>query len=215
MQDPSCYNPEETPIVEIPDDAEEVEVLIDNLTPMAHNLHIHGMRAKVINIGMYHWAYQSGQFSKKYNDTEFSGFCKADGGTVRLSTPEEAMELQDDNLKYWGCTYNESSYVDSHNYATPLERDVFNVPRRGWIIIRFKADNPGIWPFHCHVADHAMGGAMTAFSLKPSQIPEAPADFGPKRTCLLKPSEEDGEGEDDVTASRKNSVEQPLLRGSP
>lgn len=208
MQDPSCYDPEKTPVMEIPDDVEEVEILVDNLTPMSHNLHIHGMRAKVINVGKYDFAYRTGQFSKSYNDTEFSALCEAQGGTVKLSAPDEAPDLQNVDSKFWGCSYNESSYAASHNYDTPLERDVFNVPRRGWLLVRFKTDNPGVWPFHCHVADHAMGGAMTAFSIKPSLIPEAPADFGPKRSCLLASSKEDGEHDSEAVASKQ-------LRGSP
>lgn len=29
-----------------------------------------------------------------------------------------------------------------------VKRDTFMVPRRGYVVLRFKADNPGIWMFH-------------------------------------------------------------------
>lgn len=28
----------------------------------------------------------------------------------------------------------------------------------GYLVLRFKADNPGVWFFHCHIDFHAVGG---------------------------------------------------------
>jgi iron transport multicopper oxidase len=28
----------------------------------------------------------------------------------------------------------------------------------GYIVLRFKADNPGVWFFHCHIDFHVVGG---------------------------------------------------------
>lgn len=43
-----------------------------------------------------------------------------------------------------------------HQY--PARRNVFNIPADGWILIRFRADNPGVWFFHCHIDLHLVGG---------------------------------------------------------
>ena len=40
----------------------------------------------------------------------------------------------------------------------PPRRDVALLPRGGYIVIAFKADNPGPWLVHCHIAWHASGG---------------------------------------------------------
>jgi len=32
------------------------------------------------------------------------------------------------------------------------------MPNNGFIIIAFKADNPGSWLLHCHIAEHASKG---------------------------------------------------------
>ena len=32
-----------------------------------------------------------------------------------------------------------------------LRRDVVSIPANGWARIRFVADNPGAWLFHCHI----------------------------------------------------------------
>ena len=40
----------------------------------------------------------------------------------------------------------------------PMRRDVQIVPANGFIALAFEADNPGVWPFHCHVAWHLSSG---------------------------------------------------------
>lgn len=40
----------------------------------------------------------------------------------------------------------------------PPRRDVVLLPASGFIIIAFKADNPGPWLMHCHIAFHASSG---------------------------------------------------------
>jgi hypothetical protein len=40
-------------------------------------------------------------------------------------------------------------------------RDTVNIPSRGYAVLRFRADNPGVWLFHCHIPWHlATGMAM-------------------------------------------------------
>jgi iron transport multicopper oxidase len=42
--------------------------------------------------------------------------------------------------------------------ANPMRRDTVVVPGEGYAIIRFRADNPGVWLFHCHVEWHGIFG---------------------------------------------------------
>ena len=45
--------------------------------------------------------------------------------------------------------------------SIPARRDVFVLPPQGYFVIRFVADNPGVWLFHCHIDWHlAQGLAM-------------------------------------------------------
>jgi len=39
-----------------------------------------------------------------------------------------------------------------------MKRDDVVVPANGYVVIRFKADNPGTWFFHCHIDLHLVGG---------------------------------------------------------
>ncbi|KZS93824.1 hypothetical protein SISNIDRAFT_410823 [Sistotremastrum niveocremeum HHB9708] len=55
----------------------------------------------------------------------------------------------------WG-SYNTSSppSLDHLSNSPPVLRDTYTIARRGYAIIRFRADAPGLWLFHCHVLVH-------------------------------------------------------------
>lgn len=44
------------------------------------------------------------------------------------------------------------------NPSNPARRDVQMVQPNGFIALQVEADNPGVWPFHCHIAWHVSGG---------------------------------------------------------
>ena len=46
--------------------------------------------------------------------------------------------------------------------ASPLRKDTVAVPRRGHVVLRIAADNPGIWMLHCHVQVHMSTGMAMA-----------------------------------------------------
>ncbi|TVY24202.1 Oxidoreductase [Lachnellula hyalina] len=63
----------------------------------------------------------------------------------------------------WGSyspyeTSGSSSIKPVLNLVNPVKKDTVSVPRRGYVVLRFRADNPGIWMFHCHVLFHQASG---------------------------------------------------------
>ncbi|KAF8849353.1 hypothetical protein BDZ45DRAFT_680586 [Acephala macrosclerotiorum] len=51
------------------------------------------------------------------------------------------------------------------NLVNPVKKDTVYVPGMGYVVLRFKADNAGLWFFHCHVLWHhsvGMGMAVQA-----------------------------------------------------
>ena len=57
--------------------------------------------------------------------------------------------------------------------AIPMRRDTFMVRPNGHVVLRFRADNPGVWLFHCHIEWHVDSGliaTMVEVSL-PSSFP--------------------------------------------
>lgn len=68
----------------------------------------------------------------------------------------------------WG-SYNpysdESPPGPPFNILNPVKRDTFFVPRRGYTVVRFLADNKGIWMFHCHLLWHQASGMAMGFEV--------------------------------------------------
>ncbi|KAG9326772.1 hypothetical protein KVV02_008662 [Mortierella alpina] len=56
------------------------------------------------------------------------------------------------------------------NAVNPLRRDTATVPRNGFTVIRFKADNPGVWALHCHIEWHVTIGLVMQFVELPDQL---------------------------------------------
>lgn len=45
-----------------------------------------------------------------------------------------------------------------YNLSRAILRDTVQIPSRGYAVLRFRADNPGIWMFHCHILWHLASG---------------------------------------------------------
>ena len=53
----------------------------------------------------------------------------------------------------------------------PRLTDMVTLAPQGWAWLRFVADNPGVWPFHCHIAWHLQMGMFSLFAVAPELIP--------------------------------------------
>ncbi|XP_063411957.1 uncharacterized protein LOC134694824 isoform X2 [Mytilus trossulus] len=88
------------------------------------------------------------------------------------------------------------------NWNNPPQKDTIIIPSGGYVIIRFKADNPGVWFFHCHIDLHNTNGMGMIIRESPNNQPPVPDKF-PKCGSFLndgKIREDDG-GDDDGGAS--------------
>lgn len=59
--------------------------------------------------------------------------------------------------------YNPKTDPKKFNLIDPVERNTIGVPSGGWVAIRFRADNPGVWFLHCHLEVHTTWGLKMAF----------------------------------------------------
>nr|KAG5686609.1 hypothetical protein BaRGS_006283 [Batillaria attramentaria] len=48
--------------------------------------------------------------------------------------------------------------VPGLNLDNPIRKDTIIVPTGGYVVVRIKADNPGMWYMHCHMEIHHLGG---------------------------------------------------------
>lgn len=63
--------------------------------------------------------------------------------------------------------YDGTSVVNPSN---PQRRDVQLVRANGHFVMQFTLDNPGVWPFHCHIAWHVSGGLYANILERPADI---------------------------------------------
>lgn len=67
------------------------------------------------------------------------------------------------------CTvheWNEKKILKENAFDRPIMKNTILLPAQGYAITRFKADNPGWWPLHCHNAMHNMEGMMLLLHIK-------------------------------------------------
>jgi hypothetical protein len=51
-----------------------------------------------------------------------------------------------------------------------MMRDTVSIPANGYILLRFVADNPGVWFFHCHIDLHLVGGMASTIIEAPDVL---------------------------------------------
>jgi iron transport multicopper oxidase len=52
----------------------------------------------------------------------------------------------------------------------PSRRDTIEVPAKTFVLLRFRADNPGVWFFHCHIEWHLESGLAATFIEAPDVL---------------------------------------------
>ena len=70
--------------------------------------------------------------------------------------------------------YNPSNHSRFLTY--PARRDTFVLPPMGSFVIRFVADNPGVWIFHCHIDWHLTEGLAMLMIEAPLQLQQQRGD---------------------------------------
>lgn len=98
--------------------ATSVRLVVENTTPAAHPMHLHGHNMYVLSEGVGTW----------------------DGSVV--------------------------------NSGNPQRRDVQLLQPDGYMVVQYDSVNPGVWPFHCHIAWHVSGGLYINLMASPL-IPHA------------------------------------------
>lgn len=58
------------------------------------------------------------------------------------------------------------------NPQNPQRRDVQLIGPNGYLVVQFDLNNPGAWPFHCHVAWHTSEGMNIILLENPTAIKE-------------------------------------------
>lgn len=59
--------------------------------------------------------------------------------------------------------FDPSNDTKHYNLDNPIMKNTVPVHPYGWTALRFRADNPGVWAFHCHVESHFFMGMALVF----------------------------------------------------
>ncbi|GAA0147189.1 oxidase [Lithospermum erythrorhizon] len=68
--------------------------------------------------------------------------------------------------------YNPTSDPQKFNLVNPQLRNTVAVPIGGWAVVRFRANNPGVWFMHCHLEVHVPWGLAGVFIVENGPTPE-------------------------------------------
>ncbi|RKP15083.1 Cupredoxin, partial [Piptocephalis cylindrospora] len=122
------------------------------------------------------------------NDIFFGQRDFPDSANVIFLEKDEVIELVLNN--FWGrehpfhlhghdfqvLSWNTSSQYDPvrspeiYSMENPLRRDTSTIPARGYSVIRFRSNNPGLWAFHCHIDWHMEDGLLVNFVEQPDAV---------------------------------------------
>ncbi|CAN0903902.1 LAC3 [Linum grandiflorum] len=102
-----------------------------------------------------------------------------------VTTEDHPMHLHGYSFYVVGMgtgNFNAATDTSNFNLVDPPHRNTIGTPPGGWVAIRFKADNPGIWLLHCHIDSHLGWGLATALLVengvgKLQAVQSAPLDL--------------------------------------
>lgn len=72
--------------------------------------------------------------------------------------------------------YSTPSLYEGIDLKNPLRRDTASIEAYGWMLIRFIADNPGAWAFHCHIGWHNEAGLSMVFATRLDAMKDVSAE---------------------------------------
>ncbi|XP_061179028.1 uncharacterized protein LOC133187625 [Saccostrea echinata] len=131
---------------------------IGNGKGWSHPVHLHGHYFYVVKMGFGSYDRTSAKFISETNDIQCQGksnnsFC---------------------NAEIWrNKSWNNADSIPGLKMQYQPQKDTIIVPTGGYVIVRFKASNPGPWFFHCHIDLHNTNGMGMILSV-PSNSTGAP-----------------------------------------
>ncbi|KAL5205527.1 hypothetical protein ABZP36_033736 [Zizania latifolia] len=80
-------------------------------------------------------------------------------------------------LGYGEGKFNPEADEGKLNVRNPVMKNTVVLHPQRWTAVRFKADNPGVWLFHCHLEAHVYMGMGVVFEAGVELVPRLPASI--------------------------------------
>uniref|UniRef100_A0A453KPR5 L-ascorbate oxidase n=1 Tax=Aegilops tauschii subsp. strangulata TaxID=200361 RepID=A0A453KPR5_AEGTS len=84
-------------------------------------------------------------------------------------------------LGYGVGRFDPAVHPATYNLRDPVMKNTVAVHPFGWTALRFRADNPGVWAFHCHIEAHFFMGMGVAFEEGIERVGDLPEEI---RRCV-------------------------------
>lgn len=145
-----------------------IQLVLSNLgmgSGWYHPIHMHGHSFYVVKMGY-------GTFNEKY------GFLGKQNEDIDCSGGEN---FENEYSFCYNATWRDRSWLNGNipglELKTPPRKDTIIVPNGGYAVIRFKANNPGLWIIHCHIEMHSLKGMALLLNESFPFVPNAPKNF--------------------------------------
>ncbi|KAL3853270.1 hypothetical protein ACJMK2_016825 [Sinanodonta woodiana] len=129
----------------------------------SHPVHLHGHTFYVLKMGYGQYNVTTAKFIGDNLDINCRG------------NPDRSQSFC--NKATWANESWLGGNVPGLELKRPARKDTIIVPTGGYVVIRFKADNPGIWNFHCHIDLHNVDGMQMLVNESFNHIPQPPLGF--------------------------------------
>jgi len=125
-------------------------------------------------------------------DPQWNAYNFGSNKTIRIifqnTTPfNHPMHIHGHNMYVLGFgvgVYNAAHPPATVNPENPQRRDTAILPPGGYLVTQFDADNPGVWPFHCHIAWHVSAGLYINVIERPDMIEQFDIPQSVHDTCV-------------------------------
>ncbi|XP_062012105.1 L-ascorbate oxidase-like [Rosa rugosa] len=80
-------------------------------------------------------------------------------------------------LGYGTGKFDVTKDVAKYNLVNPIMKNTVPIHPYGWTALRFQADNPGVWAFHCHIESHFYMGMGVVFESGVEKVGKLPSSI--------------------------------------
>ncbi|KAK3083782.1 hypothetical protein FSP39_003158 [Pinctada imbricata] len=143
-----------------------VQMVITNMgrgKGWSHPVHMHGHSFYVLKMGLGNYNHTTGEFISQNSDIDCGG-----------GKPQDQSMC---NQPRWSNQSWSNGNVPGLNLKNPPRKDTVIVPSGGYVVIRIRADNPGLWIMHCHIQLHSADGMALVLNESFANLPKVPNGF--------------------------------------
>lgn len=164
----------------------ELEVIMDNLGDGANYAFFNNITYKTPKVPTLYTVLSAGELATtaEIYGSYTRSFVLSKGDVVQIvvdndDTGKHPFHLHGHNFQVvYRSDENAGFYADSNITEAdfpfiPMRRDTMVLHPQGFMVLRFVADNPGVWFFHCHIQWHLDSGLAATFIEAPLELQQS------------------------------------------